>query len=571
MRTKVTQFESTQRRKLLMGLFVLMVFALLFRVAELHIWQKDFLQGQGDSRFLRDVSIPGTRGMITDRNGEPLAISTPVDSVWVHPGELFAVRDQWARLSKTIGITEKRLAELLKGREKKEFVYLRRHIAPDVAASIETLNIPGVFLQREYRRYYPSGEVTAHVVGFTDVDDMGQEGAELALNARLQGADGSKRVIKDRLGRIVENVEQLQAAQPGEDLALSIDRRIQYLAYRELKSAVQKHRARSASAVIMDVQTGEVLAMVNQPAYNPNNRSEMLSSHYRNRAVTDLFEPGSTIKPFTVLAGLESGQFTAESLLDTTPGYMKVGNTTVRDFRDYGEIDLPTVLQKSSNVGVSKISLALGPERMWNMFAELGFGANTGSLFPGEQDGSLTDYGSWHDVEQATLAFGYGLAVTPLQLVRAYAALANGGYLVPVRLLKAKKDGVDKRSIFRPVNVQQVRKMLELVVEKGGTGTRAQVSGYRVAGKTGTVKKLGSGGYKENSYLSLFAGVIPASAPRLAMVVIVDDPQGEDYYGGKVAAPIFSKVMAGAARLLNIPPDNLEQPAVHMAMLGGHR
>jgi cell division protein FtsI (penicillin-binding protein 3) len=558
----------------MMAALAAVALVLVWRAVDLQLLRKDFLQGQGDARYLRVVSEPAHRGMITDRFGEPLAISTPVDSIWANPQELIEAREQWPALAKALGLKRNVLERLLAKHRDKEFVYLKRRVTPAVADSVMALNVPGVALQPEYRRYYPAGEVTAHVVGFTNVDDVGQEGVELAFDERLRSRPGAKRVIKDRLGHIVENVERVREPVPGEDVRLSIDRRLQYLAYRELKAAVQKNRADAGSAVILDVHTGEVLAMVNQPSYNPNNRGELKSSHLRNRAVTDVFEPGSTIKPFTVAAALETGRFVPGTKVDTHPGRFRVGHKTIRDFRDYGIIDISTIIQKSSNVGASKLALAIDPKWQWTTLANVGFGEGSRSQFPGESSGLLTDYGSWHDIERATVSYGYGLSVTTLQLARAYAALANGDRPLPVTFEpRTAKEAEALASVYTPNLSEEtlvaVRKMLERVVNHGGTGTLAEVPGYRIAGKTGTVKKSSGGGYSEDSYFALFAGIAPASNPRLAMVVMVDEPRGEKYYGGAVAAPVFGKVMAGALRLLDIPPDDIAPaPEARLALLG---
>lgn len=577
MKTQTGQLEYRGRRLLMLALLLTGALVLVWRAVDLQVVRKDFLQGQGDARYLRIAAEPAHRGMITDRYGEPLAISTPVDSVWANPQELIQARDAWPQLAKVLGIKHDDLKQLLAARRNKEFVYLKRRITPDVAADVMALEIPGVALEPEYKRYYPAGEVTSHVVGFTNVDDEGQEGAELVFNNRLKSVAGAKRVIKDRLGRIVENVERVSEPQPGENIALSIDRRIQYLAYRELKAAVHQHGADAGSAVVLDVRSGEVLAMVNQPAFNPNNRSDLDSDNLRNRAVTDVFEPGSTIKPFSVAAALESGKFLPHTLIDTRPGLFKVGRKVIHDFRDYGVIDVSTVIKKSSNIGMSKMALAIPPEQIWNVFASMGLGEVTGSRFPGESAGLLTDFGSWREIERATVSYGYGLSVTALQLARAYAALATDGRALPVSFLHREESDLDELAYVTPSrvsgkNLRAVRRMLESVVNEGGTGTRAAVAGYRIAGKTGTVKKSAGGGYREDSYLALFAGLAPASNPRLAMVVIVDEPRGEAYYGGAVAAPVFSKVMSGALRLLDIPPDNLPaMPGRRIAMAGNAR
>lgn len=575
MKMTSTQFHYSGRRNLVLVVLASVCLLLVLRAVDLQVVRKDFLKGQGDARYLREVTDPAHRGMITDRFGEPLAISTPVDSVWANPQELIKARDKWPRLAKMLGIKRDVMKRMLASRRNKEFVYLKRHVSPDMAEKVMALEIPGVALEQEYKRFYPAGEVASHVVGFANIDDEGQEGIELVFNERLKGEPGIKRVIKDRYGRIVENVERVSKPQPGENVVLSIDRRLQYLAYRELKKAVKGNRADAGSVVILDAQNGEVLAMVNQPSYNPNNRGDLKSDHMRNRAITDVFEPGSTIKPFTVAAALESGRFNSRTAIDTRPGQFRVGRKTIRDFRDYGVIDVSTVIQKSSNVGASKMALAISPEHLWNAFVGVGLGEETGSGFPGESAGLLTDYGAWRDIERATVSYGYGLSVTALQLARAYAALATDGRSLPVSFLRRnEKDVNNLASLYQPVfgenSLHAVRRMLESVVGEGGTGSEAAVSGYRIAGKTGTVRKSGSGGYIEDSYLSLFAGMAPASNPRLVMIVVVNEPRGEEYYGGTVAAPVFSKVMAGALRMLDIPPDNLKSmPGQRLALLGG--
>jgi len=565
MSTNTATPQSSFRLLVLVATLVAGLAVLLGRVAELHIVDRDFLQEQGDARYLRVAAIPAHRGMITDRQGELLAISTPVDSVWAHPNELLQARREWRRLARTLEMDPAALEGLLAERQDRSFVYLKRGVAPSVAEKVKALALPGVSFEREYRRYYPTGEVSAHVVGFTNIDDVGQEGIELAYDEWLRGTPGSKRVIRDRLGRIVDNVASIAEPRPGKDLVLSLDRRIQYLAYRELQRAVLQHRARSASMVVLDVRTGEVVAMVNQPAYNPNNRRDLRGSRYRNRAVTDVFEPGSTVKPFTVAAALGTGKFRSATVLDTAPGYMKVAGNTIRDIRNYGAIDVATVIQKSSNVGATKIALALLPKTLWGLFDQIGFGHTTASGFPGEATGLLPHHSGWHEIERATMAFGYGLSVTPLQLAHAYATLANDGCLRTVSFVRVET-ATDCQGVLNAATSREVMKMLELVVADGGTGTLARVQGYRVAGKTGTVRKATAGGYSDQRYQAIFAGVVPASAPRLAAVVVVDEPRGEHYYGGQVAAPVFARVMAGAMRLLNVAPDGLVEPTTTVAL-----
>ncbi len=544
------------RRWFLLSLYTLCVAGLLYRVVDLQVLNKEFLQNHGDARALRVVKIPAHRGMITDRNGESLAISTPVNSIWAVPRKVMASDAKLDQLAKYLHMDEKELSSMLKDRMGRQFVYLKRHVAPALAEQVMLLDIPGVSLQREYRRYYPAGEVTSHVLGFTNIDDSGQEGMELAYDNWLKGSPGSKRVLKDRLGRIIENIESITTPDPGNELVLSIDRRVQYLAYRELKSAVNHHKARAGTLVMLDVKTGEIIAMVGQPSYNPNNRTGLKSGHYRNRAVTDVFEPGSTLKPFTIATALESGLYNLKSTIDTHPGFFKVGDHTIRDHRDYGVIDLATVIKKSSNIGASKIALSLEPLEFWSTLTKVGFGQATGSGFPGEASGFLNPYNNWSEVEQATMSFGYGISTTALQLAQAYMPFATDGMMLPVTFLKVSEPVAASR-VFSAGVARQVRAMLETVVQIGGTGYRASIEGYRVAGKTGTVHKTVAGGYSEDRYLSLFAGMAPASNPRLIAVVIIDEPKGDQYYGGLVAAPVFSKVMAGALRLLDIPPDDL--------------
>lgn len=554
--TDFTGKVGTFRRSAVLGFFCLAFVLLAVRAFDLQILKQDFLRGEGDARHLRVVSIPAHRGMLLDRHGEPLAVSTPVDSVWANPRETLQSSDRLRDLARELEVDPRELHRRLSERATREFVYLRRHVNPDVAQRVQALGVPGVGMQREFRRYYPMGEVAGHVLGFTNVDDHGQEGMELALNQLLNGRPGAKRVLRDRLGRIIRDVESIRPARPGTDVRLTLDQRVQYLAYRELKAAVQAHGARGGSLVVMDARSGDVLAMVNQPAFNPNNRAGLSIDASRNRAVTDVFEPGSAIKPFTVAAALESGAVRPDVMLDTAPGLYRVGGHTIRDIRDYGRIDLGTLLAKSSNIGASKLALSMEPEALWGLFHRAGLGRSTGSGFPGEASGLLRDFFYWRDVERATLAFGYGLSVTPLQLARAYAALANDGLMPTPRFVQGQREHAPER-IMSAQTAVQVRRMLEEAVAPHGTGHRAAVDAYRVAGKTGTVRKSGTGGYAEDRYVSVFAGMAPASAPRLVMVVSIDEPEGEDYYGGQVAAPVFSRVMQGALRLLDIAPDDL--------------
>ncbi len=544
------------RRFLLLGLVISFAVLLSWRAVDLHVVQHDFLKYQGDSRHLRVVKVAAHRGNITDRDGEPLAVSTPVVSVWANPQELMAERKAVAKLARILNMRVDRINRLIARHGGREFAYIKRHINPDVADKIQQADLPGIYTQREYRRYYPAGEVASHLVGFTNIDDVGQEGVELAYDELLSGTPGSKRVIRAGRGQLVENVESISQMQPGEDLVLSIDRRLQYLAYRELKAAVKRNKARSGTVVLLDVKTGEVLAMVNQPSFNPNRRKRGGKSRYRNRAVTDVFEPGSTIKPFTIVAALESGQYKSNTRINTAPGQLRVGKNTVRDMHDYGMLDVSRVLTKSSNVGASKIALSLDADQMWSVFRRIGIGEHTGSTFPGEVTGVLPVYKRWRQFQQATLSFGYGMSVTALQLASAYSVLAADGVKRPVSLFKLDK-APEGEQVIRAGVARSVRAMLETVLGPEGTGRKARVEGYSVAGKTGTVHKSTAGGYAEDRYISLFAGMAPANNPRLVAVVMIDEPRGEDYYGGLVAAPVFSRLMSGALRLLDVPPDRL--------------
>lgn len=546
------------RLKTVRLVFICLVLGLAWRLTDIQVLNSEFLRSQGDARHLRNVTVSAHRGMILDRHNQPLAISTPVDSVWLNPKQVSTASPQLSQLAKLLSINTSVVKKKIKANKRREFLYLKRRISPELAQKVKQLKIPGVALQREYKRYYPAGEVTAHLIGFTNVDDKGQEGIELTHDATLTGVSGLKRMIRDRYGRYVGGGEQIKVSKDGQDIQLSIDLRLQYLSYQALKSAVNKYHARSGSAVILDIQTGEVLAMVNQPAFNPNNRKGLSASDYRNRAVIDLFEPGSTVKPFTVAAALQSGKFNVSTTVDTSPGYFKVSGHVIKDHNNLGEISLATLIQKSSNVGASKVALTLEPEELWQGYASFGLSEPTGAYFPGEAMGHLPDLQTWRKFDRATLAFGYGIATSTLQLARAYMVLANGGILRPISLQKIEQASSGRRVYSNDI-MKQVLSMMEAVTLAGGTAKKAAVVNYKVAGKTGTVIKAARGGYAVGKYVSLFAGVIPASNPRLAMVVMVDEPQGKVYYGGLVAAPVFSEVMTGAMRLLNIAPDNLPE------------
>lgn len=549
------QTTGTGTRLRLMLAFWLVAFvALVVRAVDLQVLQHDFLARQGDMRNLRIEPLAAHRGVITDRAGRPLAVSTPVTSLWANPREVLEAKAQWARLRGNEVLDAGQLADRVKDQQGREFVYLARHLSPGQAQKVLELNIPGIYPLTEYRRYYPAGEVTSHVVGFTNIDERGQEGMELAFDERLRGEPGRKKVVRDLRGRVIQDLEVLEPARPGEDLALSIDLRVQYLAYRELLSAVSRHDARGGSVVVLDAVTGEVLAMVNQPAYNPNNRARLDTAALRNRAVTDLFEPGSTIKPLTVAAALQQGMVTPATSVDTRPGFIRVGGKTIRDHRNYGVIDVTTILTKSSNVGASKLALSMEDQTLPDFFRRFGLGSATGVTFPGESNGVLPFRARWGDLEQAALSYGYGLSVTALQLARAYAVFANDGLRVPVTLRRGDGPVAGER-VLRPDVADSLVQMLETVVSREGTARGAKVAGYQVAGKTGTVHKVTEHGYADDRYVALFAGMAPAGDPRFVTVVVVDDPRGEDYYGGLVAAPVFSNIMEGVLRTLHVAPD----------------
>ena len=553
--------QQTARRfsgrvSLVIAFFVLAAVSLVARAVHLQVFNKDFLNQQADTRHLRTEKISAHRGSIMDRNGDPLAISTPVDSVWANPKELAAAVERVPELARSLGLDPELLMRRITRSMDKEFLYLKRHLSPDQAHMVMALNLPGVNVMREYRRYYPAGEVAGHLVGFTSVDDDGQEGLELAFNHWLSGESGAKRVLKDRLGRSVENVASIRPPRHGKDLRTSIDLRLQYLSYRTLKAAIQQYKAESGSIVILDIVTGEVLAMVNQPTYNPNDRAQYSAERYRNRAITDIFEPGSSIKPLILAAALDSGRYRASSIVDTAPGYVVVGSKKIEDPRNLGRISLTTILSRSSNVGATKIAMSLEPDQLWDTMTRFGLGSLTASGFPGESAGLLTHYNDWRQISQATLGYGYGVSVTPLQLAQAYAAIGSGGVIRPVSLVRLDEAAIGKRIVDREI-AMSIRSMMEEVVRPGGTGNNASIAGYRVAGKTGTAWKFAAGGYSEDKYFSIFAGLVPASDPRLAAVVVIDEPSGDLYYGSEVAAPVFADVMAESLRLLAIPPDAL--------------
>lgn len=542
----------------------LAVVALVWKLLTLLLVDRDFLQGQGDARTIRTEPLIAHRGMITDRNGEPLAISTPVKSIWINPREI--ARDEAAvlRLAQSLQLNEDSLLATVQANSEREFLYVRRRMAPAEADSVLAMNLPGVYARQEYQRYYPQGEVTAHVLGFSNVDDIGQEGLELAFDDWLKGVPGRQQVIKDRRGRIVRELDTIETAQPGNTLELSIDFRIQNLAYKELKAEFVHRQARAASAVVLDVKTGEVLAMVNQPSFNPHNRASLADfGALRNRSVTDLFEPGSTLKPFTAIAALESGLYRPDTIIATHPGRMRVGRDTVSDRgENFGDLSLEGMLIKSSNVASAKIALAVGHEALRDVLLRVGFGENPASGFPGERGGVMPNHRIWHDIELATLSFGYGISTSTLQLAQAYSVIANRGMRVPVTLLK---NGNDMAGAVKPERVVsedvtvQVMSMLESVVDSSRGGfDGAKVPFYSIAGKTGTARVVGPNGYEANLHNSMFAGYVPADDPRIVVIIIINEPQGAQRYGSLVAAPVFSRIAGGAMRLLDVTPDRVD-------------
>ena len=550
-RTATAAAQPRFRAPLVFGGLLVLLAGLLGRSVYLQLVDTEFLQEQGSSRYSRDLEIPAHRGRILDRLGEPLAISTPVKAVWAWPEKVEASPQELRALARALELEPAAVtAKLAQG---EDFVYLKKGVAPEVAARVTALGIAGVHDDDEYRRYYPSGEVFSQVLGFTGDRDVGQEGIELAQQTWLGGVPGSRRVIINRRGEVVEDVASIRAPQEGRDLAISIDSRLQYLAFRELKAAVEANKAKGGGLVMLDVKTGEILALANWPSYNPNNRSRVPRERMRNRVLTDSFEPGSTLKPFTIAAALETGKVRPSSVIDTAPGTLQVGNATIHDAHREGALTVEQVVQKSSNVGAAKIALSLPSQAMWEMFAGAGFGAPPRTGFPGEVSGRLRPAKTWRPIEQATMAYGHGISVNLVQLARAYTVFATDGELKPITLFKAAGP-VAGRPVLTPATARAVRHMLEMVVSPGGTAPKAQVTGYRVAGKTGTAHKLEDGRYV-NRYVSSFVGFAPASNPRLLIAVTIDEPSGGQYYGGSVAAPCFSNVMGAALRLLGVPND----------------
>ncbi|GJL74467.1 MAG TPA: penicillin-binding protein 2 [Nitrosomonas sp.] len=541
------------RSVFLFGLLILGLTGLVARAAFLQGMHNDFLQQEGEARYSRIVEMNADRGMIVDRNGEILAISSPVASVYADPKLVKISPSQLEQLSRLLEM-EKAEVEKRIYRKQGRFVYLKRQIVPEMAEQIKALNIPGIAFETEFKRYYPEGEGAAHVVGFTDINDQGQEGIERGWNHVLAGEVGSRRVIKDNKGRIIEDVEKIRTPKPGRDIVLSLDRRIQHIAHRELRNAVAIHKAKAGSIVVLDAQTGEVLALTNFPVYNPNSRSSINSERIRNRALIDTFEPGSTLKPFPIAMAIETGHVNPDTVLQTAPGTFKVGRSTIRDVSNKGLLSVAEILQVSSNVGTAKIALSMQPQTLWQIYNNAGFGASIGTGFPGEANGLLRPYNKWRPIELATMSFGHGISVTLMQLARAYTIFTTGGELKPVTLEKQAFPVMGRRVISSETALA-ITQMLEMATQSGGTAPLARVNGYRVAGKTGTAHKLIDGKYAKNRYLSSFVGYAPASRPRLIIAIMLDEPAAGKYFGGAVAAPVFSRVMEGALRILNIPHD----------------
>ncbi len=568
------ELEFRGRFMLILGFLLFFACAIAARIVYLHVFHHEFLAMQGDARAMRHIPIPAHRGVITDRNGEPLAVSTPVMTLWANPKELMKDKARWAELAGALELKPAELAQKIETNAGREFMYLARRLTPEHGQKVLDRKIAGVYSREEFQRFYPAGEVAAQLVGFTNIDDRGQEGIELAFDQWLTGVPGKRQVIKDRRGDLIRDLQVKENAKPGKELALSIDLRLQYLAHRELRNTILEFEAKAGSLVMIDVRTGEILAMVNHPTYNPNNRRSLDPQATRNRALIDVFEPGSTVKPFSIAAAIGTGRWQPESKVDTGNGQMRIGRYTIRDVSRGGNLNLTEVLMKSSNVAISKIALDIGAQPVYDVMQGVGFGADTGLGFPGERVGQLPMHRKWGQAETATLAYGYGVSVTAVQLAHAYAVLGNQGRNMPLSLLRRDREVEQGAQVIDPKISRDVMKMLQAVVEEnGGGGARAKVVGYHVGGKSGTAKKLAAGGgYTKSSYRSLFSGVGPVDNPRVATVVVIDEPSKGGYYGGLVAAPVFGRVMAGALRILNVRPDNLPtqtQTAVVGSAQGG--
>ncbi|MBS4019264.1 peptidoglycan D,D-transpeptidase FtsI family protein [Azonexus hydrophilus] len=541
-------------RSRMVGLLLMAAFlVLLMRAFYLQVINNDFLQEKGDSRYLRDIEISASRGKVTDRNGDMLAVSTPMRSIWAIPSDARTMSgEQKRQLAELVELKPRELDARLAS--EKNFVFVKRQVPPQVAEQIAALKLPGVHQEKEYRRFYPAGEMTAHLVGFTGVDDKGLEGVELAFQQALLGRAGARTVIRDRRGNIIEDVGATRPPRDGSDVVLAIDSKIQYLAYSHLKATVTESKAKGGGVVVLDTRTGEILALVNWPTYNPNNRARLSGEQLRNRAVTDTFEPGSTLKPFTVALGLEKGKYRYDTVVDVSPGRITVGRAVISDIHPHKELTVAQIVQKSSNVGTTKMALSMPPEAMWEMFDNLGFGKSPQLGFPGEVGGRLRAWKNWRPIEQATMSYGHGISMSLIQLARAYTVFARDGDIVPASLLRVDAPVVRGQPVFSAQTARELRAMLELVVMPGGTALKAAVPGYRVGGKTGTAHKL-EGGVYANKYIASFVGIAPISNPRLVVAVMIDEPSAGQYYGGQIAGPVFSSVMGGALRTLGVAPD----------------
>jgi len=545
---------------LLCGLLSFGFVALMARAVYLQIDESEKLIKQADSRSVRTKGVASYRGNIVDRNGIELASSVPVKSVWMDVTQVYKKspllnENDWNKLAVIAQKTPLKFKQWVAKRKSRQFVWVARHLDPQMANLVAKLDLPGVYLQNESRRYYPSAEISAHIVGFTNVDDQGQEGLERSYDAWLSGQTGSEKVRMDLQRHVIEQKKIISEAKTGSVLQLSIDARIQAIAYKALKTAVLKHKAKAGALVMIDIETSEVLALVSQPSYNPNRFDLRRSELTRNRAFTDSFEPGSTAKPFTVISALEAGIVNPNSKIDTSPGRIKIGRKWIPDGRNNGVLDIGGIIKKSSNVGVTKLAMMMEDSDFLKSFYSVGFGVDTASGFPGESAGRFNIRPHWSDIEKATLAYGYGFTVTPVQLAQAYAILGAHGIKRPLSLVKLQQPSDGERVLSERASAQVLR-MMETVVNEGGTGQKASVEGYRIAGKTGTARKAVGGGYGDE-YTVFFAGIAPVSHPKVAMVVFVDEPGSEDYYGGQVAAPVFAKVAADTLRLLNIKPDQV--------------
>ena len=541
------------RSRLVLVCLLLCSLSLVGRAAYLQGFNRDFLQAEGKSRYSRVIAVPATRGRITDRNGDVLAVSTPVRSIWAIPADASLSPSDARQLASLLEVDVHELNRRLDS--ERDFVFLRRQVPPNVARKVAELRLPGIHQQQEYRRYYPAAEVTAHVLGFTSVDDRGQEGVELAYDAHLKGRPGSRRVIRDRRGQIIEDVESIRPPHDGRDVVLAMDKKVQFIAYAALRDAMEQHRAKAGSVVVLDARTGEILALVNAPTYNPNNRRGLSGAQLRNRVLTDVYEPGSTMKPFIGALALEYGKVAPDTLIDTGPGRMSIGRATISDVRrGGGKLSVAEVIKTSSNVGTVKMALEFTPDEMWAMFDQLGFGTPLDLGFPGEAGGRLRPARSWRTIEQATMSYGHGISSTLMHMARAYTVFARDGELLPLSLVRLDEPPRPVRRIFSPEVARTMRDMLELSTQPGGTAPRARVAGYRVAGKTGTAHKLEGGRYT-NKYISSFVGFAPVSNPRIIVAVMIDEPGAGQHYGGAVAAPVFARITEGALRSLGVAPD----------------